>query len=79
MKKKLIQHYRGVQPATIVNVMEGDGTEENPARVAQYVIMFENVAGVQRQKTLGTIMPLTNEEESWLKLRIFDPLSTQSE
>ena len=58
-----IQNYRGVQQATIVNVKEGDGTHEDPARVTKYVISFDGLDG--RYVTVGKIVPLTEEELGW--------------
>lgn len=59
--KKYI-NYKGVKPATIVTVAEGDGSIGNPYRTTDYVLMFENVQGIQRQITYGKIVPLTEEE-----------------
>lgn len=63
--KVIIQNYRGVRPATVVVVKEGNGTEESPYKEVEYVIGFAEVCGIQRQITLGKITKLTQEEESW--------------
>lgn len=56
--------YRGVKPATIVTVLEGNG-KDVPLELVQYVIVFENVGGMERQITLGKVVPLTEEEKSY--------------
>lgn len=66
MEKRLIHNYRGVRPATLVSIKEGDGTPENPAHIVDYVTVFEEVAGLMRERTLGKVVPLTEEEKSWL-------------
>ena len=66
MEKRLIHNYRGVRPATLVSIKEGDGTHENPAHIVDYVTVFEEVAGLIRQLTLGKVVPLSEEERSWL-------------
>lgn len=63
MKKEKIMKYRGVIPATIVHILEGDGTPDFPYEEVKYVIVFENVGGVQRQATIGKIVALTDEEK----------------
>lgn len=55
MEDKKLTRYRGVRPATLVRVCEGDGTEERPYEEVDYVIVHENVAGLTRQKTLGKV------------------------
>lgn len=59
-----IQNYRGVQQATIINIKEGEGTHEDPARITKYVVAFDEREG--REITLGKIEGLTLEEQHWL-------------
>lgn len=56
-------NYRGVRPATIIRILEGNGTEKNPYKNDDYVIQFEMINGIQRQITIGKITPLTEEEK----------------
>ncbi len=65
--KELTQHYRGTQPAIIVNVLEGYGTEEHPSQIVKYVLQVEEVGGISRPVTIGKIIPLSEEEQSWYK------------
>lgn len=58
------QNYRGVKPVEIVSVLEGNG-KDIPFKVVEYVIGYEETAGVTRMKTLGKIVPLTEEERKW--------------
>ena len=60
----MIQNYRGIKPAEIITVLEGDG-EKIPFDTTQYVIGYENVAGITRMITLGKLVPLTEEEKDW--------------
>ena len=60
-----IQNYRGIKPAEIIVILEGDGTPENPSYEAQYVVVFETVGGLSRMKTIGKVIPLTEEERNW--------------
>lgn len=54
MRKK----YRGVKPATLVTVLEGKGTEEDPYQEVNYVITTEQICGLTRQVTLGKVVAL---------------------
>lgn len=65
--KNVTQHYRGTQPAVIVNVLEGNGTEEYPSQIVRYVLQVEEVGGISRPVTIGKIVPLTEEEKLWYK------------
>lgn len=58
------QNYRGVKPAHIVVVLEGNGTKEHPWKEEQYVIAYENYGGISRLTTIGKIIPLTEEEKT---------------
>ena len=51
-------NYKGIRPASIVMVLEGKGTPENPYREVEYVIVMEEVCGITRPVTLGTVTPL---------------------
>ena len=55
-------NYKGVRPAEIVAVLEGDGTQENPYRQTDYVLEHVVVDGFTRMITAGKIVPLTEEE-----------------
>ena len=50
--------YKGVRPAEIITVLEGDGTPEDPFTEVQYVIGYVEVNGLFRTKTLGKIIPV---------------------
>lgn len=65
MEKKKIQNYRGIRPAEIVVVLEGNGTTEYPYEEVKYVVEFEHVAGIRRMRTLGKVVNLTEEERNW--------------
>ena len=56
--------YKGIRPASIVTVSEGNGTEENPYQYVQYVVTMESVCGLSRPITLGKLQELTAEEKS---------------
>lgn len=60
------QNYRGVRPATLVSVIEGDG-KDVPFHTVDYVVVFDVGDGIQRQITLGKVVPLTEEEVSFFK------------
>ena len=55
-------NYRGIKPASVVVVLEGEGTQASPYKEEQYVVEFQNIAGLPRQITVGKIVPLTTEE-----------------
>lgn len=61
----IIQNYRGVRPAEIITVIEGNGTKEAPFQTVRYVITFTSVGGVNRMETIGKIVDLTEEERNW--------------
>lgn len=65
MEKKQIQNYRGIKPAELVYVLEGDGSEGNPFKNEAYVVVWTNIDSVTRMKTLGKVAELTEEERSW--------------
>ena len=50
--------YRGVRPAEIITVLEGDGTPEEPFTEVEYVIAYVEMHGFVRSKTLGKIVPI---------------------
>lgn len=50
--------YRGVRPAEIITVLEGDGTPEEPFTEVEYVIGYVEINGLFRTKTLGKIVPI---------------------
>lgn len=60
-----IQNYRGVRPAMLICVLEGDGTAENPYKEVQYAATISWEDGIDRPVTLGKLVPLTDEEKSW--------------
>lgn len=64
MEKEQIIKYRGVKPANIVSVLEGDG-KDFPFEIVTYVLGYELVDGIMRQITLGKILPLTEKERSY--------------
>lgn len=66
MEKKNIQKYRGVRPAELVSVIEGDGAEY-PYQEVTYVLSCTEINGLVRSITIGKIVPLTEEEKSWFK------------
>ena len=59
MEKKLIQNYRGMREATLIAIKEGDGTEEHPAQIVEYVICDG--------MTVGKVQNLSEEERSWFR------------
>lgn len=56
-----IKKYRGVRPASLIRVLEGNGVDI-PYEEVDYVIVFQGVAGLERQTTLGKVVPLTPDE-----------------
>lgn len=56
-------NYRGIKPAAIVTVIEGDGVAVPFAKV-QYVLSFEDRFGISTPVTLGKIVPLSEEERA---------------
>lgn len=64
MRKENITRYRGVYPATIVSVLEGDG-DRYPYDEVDYVVVHNPVMG--NSKTLGKVVPLTEEEKKGFK------------
>ncbi len=56
-------HYRGVKNAHLVGVLEGDGTEENPHIIVDYVLGVRNDGVLV---TLGKLQPLTDKEKSFI-------------
>lgn len=52
------QNYRGVKPATLVKVLEGDGTIKDPYTEVNYVIVYEYVENEIRQITLGKVVEI---------------------
>ena len=63
MEKKT-QNYRGVYPAEVVCVLEGNG-DDIPFEQVQYVLRFKQVGGISRAETVGKVVPLTEEEQKW--------------
>lgn len=57
-----IKNYRGVRQATIVIVLEGNGTENSPYEEVRYVIAIGD-DGVAR--TIGKIIDLQEDEKNF--------------
>lgn len=55
MKK---DNYKGVKPAEVVTVLEGDGSIEFPYTEVQYVLGYQDFNGFTRMVTLGKIVPV---------------------
>ena len=53
------KNYRGIRPASIVIVLEGEGTIDSPYNEVEYVIVMEEIHGIIRPVTIGTVTPLT--------------------
>ncbi len=66
MKEKCYPKYRGIRPAEIVEVLEGDGTKENPYYIVSYVLEYQSINGFKRLTTAGKLAKLTDEERSFL-------------
>lgn len=58
----LPMNYRGIRPANLVTVLEGNGTPERPYQNVTYVLAYQDVEGLERLVTLGKLVPLTEEE-----------------
>ena len=58
-----IQNYRGVSQAFIVNVLEGDGTEECPKRIERYILEINKDGKIS---TTGKIVELNNGDRRWI-------------
>ena len=56
-------NYRGIKPAEIITVLEGEGTRESPYTVVQYVVSYQQVSGFDRMYTVGKIVELTEKEK----------------
>ena len=65
MDDKLPQSYRGVRPAHIIEVCEGNGTQESPYEIVEYVVAYESFGGISRLTTLGKIQQLSDNERSF--------------
>ncbi len=61
--KKTIQNYRGVRPAQLVSVLEGEGVPESPYQIVEYVLLAKTDG---TYITHGKIVPLTEEERNWI-------------
>lgn len=57
MKKPI--NYRGIKQATLLAVVEGDGTNENPYKIVEYVVGFKG----GKVQTLGKLVQLSVEEQ----------------
>ena len=55
----MTNNYRGIRPASLITVLEGDGTEEAPFTKVSYVIVMEQKCGTVRPVTIGMVAPLT--------------------
>lgn len=64
MEKKQTSNYRGIRPAMLVNVLEGNGTVDAPYHKVEYVIVYQEINGIVRQITLGKVAYLTDEEKN---------------
>lgn len=58
-----IQNYRGVSRAFVINVLEGEGTEESPKRIERY-ILEENKNG--EIITTGKFVQLDSKNNEWI-------------
>ena len=60
-------NYKGVRPATLVKVLEGDGSVEHPFEQVDYVIVNELEGGRTRPVTIGKVISVNlnpNEEKT---------------
>lgn len=62
--KENIQNYRGVFPAEVVIVLEGNG-KDIPFQEVQYVMRYKIVCGVGRLETIGKVQSLSEKEKAW--------------
>ncbi len=60
-KKESITRYRGLRSAFLIRVLEGDGINV-PFENVLYVAVYEKINGEVFPKTLGKVVPLTEEE-----------------
>jgi hypothetical protein len=56
--KEFNTNYRGIKPASIVTVLEGNGTEDSPFTEVLYVIIMQDVRGLIRPVTIGKVTEL---------------------
>jgi hypothetical protein len=61
--KELFINYRGVKSVLLVGVLEGDGSNEFPYEVVEYVL---HPTQDGKYKTYGKVITLTNAEESFI-------------
>lgn len=59
-----LNNYRGIAPAYVVVVLEGDGSTERPYENVRYVLGHARVGGLDRLVTLGKITKLTENEKA---------------
>ncbi len=48
-------NYRGIRPASVITVLEGEGTNNSPYEEVHYVVVIEEVCGIPRPITLGKV------------------------
>lgn len=59
-----LNNYRGVYPANIVTILEGDGTPGHSYENVRYVLGYKNTEAGIRLTTLGKMIDLTEEDKS---------------
>jgi len=64
MSEQKLKNYRGIAPAHLICVLEGNG-EDIPFQEVKYVVEYETIAGLTRLRTLGKVVELTEQERYW--------------
>lgn len=58
-------NYKGIKPANIVTVLEGNGTKDEPFKNVKYILEYiDTIAGI-RLVTTGKLVELTEDEKKF--------------